>query len=406
MARGLNGSGWDVELLCCRYGGDKRFFEVANAFPGPVVAAPFCGPFSSVINHRIMRRAVRLWWSLRGYVEREDYPEVVAPRLLQFGIQQGIQKSDVVFGYSGGHLESFVSAQKFSRHFGRPLVLEFRDPIPPPRKPPLDAVHCRMFESCLNDASLIVTTTNGIANRVADQFPFTSSRLRTIYSSFENGFPATPVDGEPNSPLLLVHAGRLFGGVKRNARSLVKAIAEAVRLDPSARNQIRLRLVGAGSGGDEAKTLARDLGIPRAVELVPQMCNKDCQEELRRADVLVVIKYNDPEYDQQIPGKLFHCLGFGKPILGIMRETEAADILRNSGLGLVFDHSDVTGTAATLTELLRQRASLNQRFRPDWEYIRQFSFEEMTRRFVSEFTAVAKDPSLTRPSRRCIGTVS
>lgn len=240
----------------------------------------------------------------------------------------------------------------------------------------------------MRDAALIITTTNGIGDLLARQFPYTRSKLQTIYSCFDGETPpAQPVE-ERGNKLVLVHAGRLFGGPRRNARSIIQAIAEVVRIEPAASHRILLRLIGAGIGAQEVSDLAQDLGVPWAVEVLPQMSDAACQEELRRADVLVVIKHDDPGYDQQIPGKLFQCLGFGKPILGMMRQTEAAEILRKSGLGLVYDHSDVAGTAAALLKLLRHADGASQMVSPNWEFIRQFSFSEMTRRYHEEFVAL------------------
>jgi glycosyltransferase involved in cell wall biosynthesis len=94
---------------------------------------------------------------------------------------------------------------------------------------------------------------------------------------------------------------------------------------------------------------------------------------MARADVLVAIKFDDPQYDMQVPGKIFQYLAYGKPILGLMRETEAAAVLRRSGLGIVKANSDIDGIASALLELWNDHVSGLTRFQPNWEFIKTFS---------------------------------
>ena len=387
MARGLSNRGWTLDPLRCRHPDDYQFRPVIDAFPGRVTTAPFFGPFSSLANHRGVRRALRLCWRLRGQTERDDYPELVASRLVRFSTRFGVLKPDLVFGYTCGQLESFVAAHRLSTHFGCPLVLEFRDPLPHPGNPSLDSRQFELLERCLAHASLVITTTKGISSLVAQKHPSTTGKVSTIYSCYDDETPTVAAENPPTDRLVLVHAGVLYGGPRRNARSLVSAIAEAARIEPSLDHRISLRLIGAGTGGLEAMELARQLKVPWGVELVPQLSHQKCLDEFDRAHVLVVIKFDDPEYDRQIPGKVFQYLGRRKPLLGIMRDTEAAQVLRRSGLGLVFEHSNIAGTAAALIDLWKSRGAIHSKFTPNSDYIRQFGLSAMAENFDRELSA-------------------
>ena len=98
------------------------------------------------------------------------------------------------------------------------------------------------------------------------------------------------------------------------------------------------------------------------------------------AHVLVVVKFADPAYNLQIPGKTLQYLGRGKPILGVMGECEAAHILRRSGLGLIAPAEDVGKLTEALRQLWDSRKERGQAFRPDWHYISQFSRTRMAER--------------------------
>jgi glycosyltransferase involved in cell wall biosynthesis len=326
---------------------------------------------------------------LRGQVEQSDYPEVTALRCSRFVSSSDISRPDLLLGVTTGQLESFASAARLSSDFGSPLVLEYRDPLPHPGCPPLEPSRRSLLSDCVSHASLIITTTEGLSESVAREFPRATEKVRTIYSCYDDEVPASQSSGMSNDRLVLVHAGTLHGGQGRNSRSLVKAIAEAVKTDPGLQGRIQLCLIGAAQGGVEALELASQLNIPWSVELLPQMSHKECLARMSNAQVLVVIKFDDPEYDLQVPGKTFQYLGRGKPILGIMRETEAARILRRSGIGIVKAHSDVAGMAEAIMKLWHRRNELSSEFIPDWDYIRRFSLTAMSEKFDREFSLVA-----------------
>ena len=189
-----------------------------------------------------------------------------------------------------------------------------------------------------------------------------------------------PVSRDEGDDLLLLHAGHLYGSPGRNALSLVEGLAVAFRAQPAARGQIHLTLLGAGPGGPEAESLAEELGIPDAVSVTAQVPMAEAAKRMDQADVLVLIKHSSVEYDMQVPGKTFQYLGCGKPILGIMLECEAAEIIRRSDLGVVVAPHDVEGIARHLVDLWRQRDELPSIFRPSWPYIRQFSRARMAER--------------------------
>jgi hypothetical protein len=396
MSKGLRSEGWDITLLRCRHPEDAHLLPIIQSFPGRVVTAPFFGRFSGLLNRKGLRRVLRLCWQISGDPEQKDYPELTAARFVKFAKASPIPKPNLVLAITAGQLEGFASGLELSHMYECPLILEFRDPVPHPGHAPLRPSHHELLKTCLSESHLDITTTHGIRRALETGVPCTKGKVKTIYSCYDD--EVAPASGQPlkDDRLTLVHAGVLYGGEGRNARSLVKAIATAVRIEPKVHGRILLRLIGAGKGGEEAMDLANALDIPWAVELVAQMSHSSCMAQMDRAHVLVVIKFDNPEFDLQIPGKTFQYLGRGKPILGIMRETEAAEILRRSRIGTVLDHSNVDGISATLLDFWKNRTALHSVFKPDWDYIRQFSLSEMRNSFDREFAAVVSQRTESR----------
>lgn len=85
-----------------------------------------------------------------------------------------------------------------------------------------------------------------------------------------------------------------------------------------------------------------------------------------------------------IPGKLFEYLHQGKPILAIGTPSDSIDILKRSGLGLIFDPNDVEKIAEALHEIIKDRKIISGLV-PDREFIREFSFQKLTGKLAGVF---------------------
>jgi hypothetical protein len=167
-------------------------------------------------------------------------------------------------------------------------------------------------------------------------------------------------------------------------------MAESFRVNPSARGQIALHLLGGGKGVGEAAREARRLGISEAVVASPTVPRLVAVDRMNAADVLLVMNISRAGYELVIPGKTVQCMSRGKPILGLMGDCEAASILRRSGLATIVDPDDVAGVTQALLGYLRQRDRLSEVFRPDWEYISGFSRSAMAQRYYDLLVSVAE----------------
>ena len=83
-----------------------------------------------------------------------------------------------------------------------------------------------------------------------------------------------------------------------------------------------------------------------------------------------------------IPGKVFEYLQAGKPVLTIGQDSDAVDIMRLSGLGIIHRPEDVEGIADSLRDLILAKAHLAQKYVPDAAYIAQFDFKQLSRKLA------------------------
>jgi glycosyltransferase involved in cell wall biosynthesis len=89
-----------------------------------------------------------------------------------------------------------------------------------------------------------------------------------------------------------------------------------------------------------------------------------------------------------IPGKVFEYLQAGKPVLTIGQDSDAVDIMRLSGLGIVHAPTDVDGIADSLRQLILDKPILAQKYLPDAGYIAQFDFKHLAGQLAEILDAV------------------
>jgi glycosyltransferase involved in cell wall biosynthesis len=382
LAHGLVPLGWDISMLSASDWISLDQSAQEAVFPGKVIRTPFTGDYPGWIDrHRRLRRLYRGLWKLRG---TRCYHEKLslgwASRVVQWVQKNGpLAAPDLIWGICTSNTNGIVAGGALADHFRCPLVLEFQDP-------PSNEASCvypqlaARIRRVIRESSAVVTTTRSYAQHLVDTYHLDGKPVVPLHLAFAGEVqPVKP--GNAKADFTLLHAGSLKTGDGRNARSLVSALHRLATIHPVCRGQIRLRLLGGGEGAEEAYRLAHRYELTGAVECLDEVPAAQAEQAMDEADALVVIKYADPSFDMQIPGKLFQYLPRGKPVLGIMRpSTEAAEILRRAGNGVVAANNDVDGIAEHVFQMWCNRGQLHKICKPDVSYIEQFSRRQMAQR--------------------------
>lgn len=258
-----------------------------------------------------------------------------------------------------------------------PWLADFRDPwfglhLYPAPTPWHRARHAALERRVLQGADCVVATTTWLRNLLRERAP----GQREIYV-IRNGYdPAdfvseapsrdeVPIDRLSNAPRLhLAHVGMLT--LTRSANGLLQALQRLYARRPEMRGTIRVDLVG--SRESENDDLVARLGLEDSVRLCGYVPHREAIVAMRRADVLVLVKHTEARYRGLIPGKLYEYFGAGRPILALVPESEAADLVRSLECGEIAAPDDVDAIAGALERFWEaQRAgTLTQRYpQPD-----------------------------------------
>lgn len=373
IARGLGARGWRVELLAGPVlpegtGG----VDADAAFPGPVhrIGLP-----RHPAPGRWPKAARVLWNRVRYLPHHRRWEQTAAAEALRRRRHE--PPPTVVCAYTfHNDLQAVGCAMRLAEAYGAPWVWELRDPYPSVGGQPPDPASRAIFRRVLRGTGRLITTTETLARHLEATHPELAGRCAAVHHCFEEG-PAQPPPASPSDTLELLHAGTLYAESHRSAVPLVRALGMLLDRRPEARGRVRLTLLGAGTGGDEASGTADALGIADHLRVLPAAPPEEARRLMAEASVLVLIKHVSRAYDMQIPGKLFQYLGAGRPILALAPEGEAAEIARRSGLARSAPPDDPDAILARLTEYWDHRNALATVCAPNWPYIRQFSQDAM-----------------------------
>jgi glycosyltransferase involved in cell wall biosynthesis len=381
FAKALRMAGWEPSILATSRCSHEPGIEQEKAFPGQVIRTPFWGTYPSYTTGRYSRFIWRILCRISGRSKYFDDPRYGWVRRFPdwLATSKDLDPPAVIIAISTGHISSMATGRFLSSHFGVPMILDIQDPVPSPESKPYTPEEQSELERCIEHACAVVTTTKKLGEHLAEKY---NCQCKTfpIHMSYEKLNMDEIESATGSQPVVLLHAGTLYGGPGRNAKSLVKALARAFDIAPGARGQIKLRLLGGGAGGLEAVKLAKKCKVDVDVENLIEVPPYEALRAMAQADVLVLIKFANPKFDMQVPGKLFQYLSFTKPILGVMGHCEASEIITASGVGTVVANDDVETLAQYMLSVWRNRDTFRSCNKPDLEYISQFSLSSLANR--------------------------
>ncbi|MCS7081814.1 MAG: glycosyltransferase family 4 protein [Bacteroidetes bacterium] len=235
------------------------------------------------------------------------------------------------------------------RRFRIPWVADFRDPwtgIDYYAELPMTGLTRRLDayleRSVLQTASAVVTVGSFMARALRE-------RLERPYVVIPNGFDEADFASDPPPPdsgdvFRLLHVGTL--NAARNPESLWRA------LEALASEDMRLEVELVGIVDASIRERLRRSGLSGRVRISPYLPHEAALQRMRTADALLLVINRVPGAEGIITGKLYEYIASARPVLGIgPPEGEAAQILRQSGAGQMFDWDDVEGLKRQLRAL-------------------------------------------------------
>ena len=312
-------------------------------------------------------RVVRVWSYItanEGFTRRVlDYLSFMVSATLASPAVRGV---DIVVGTSP---QFFTACAAFAVGTlkRRPWVFELRDLWPESIKA-VGAMEessalrwLERLELCLyRNATRIVTVTQSFKRALISR-GIDSAKIDVVTNGVDiTRFSPRPKDVELTRQLGL--QGKFVAGyigTHGMAHALETLLEAAVRLrNHAVGGDIRLLLLGDGARKAELKAQAARLGLDNVV-FVDSVSKDEVARYWSLLDVAVIHLRRTELFTAVIPSKLFECMGMGIPVLhGVAGES--ADIVRQEGVGEVFEPENVDQLVESLLRLKADPALLQQ----------------------------------------------
>lgn len=258
---------------------------------------------------RAVRRTLgRIYRSVVFYPDRRiDWCLTLVPTLFRM-IRSA--RPDVIL-VSGPPFSSFLAAAFAGWWFKIPWIAEFRDrwiddpyTTHPAWRRWIDG---RLERSLVRRAAGIVTVSGIWSRFYAGKYGLPTE---TVMNGFDPKDFSLDVDPSADLPVRLLHAGTIYQG-RRDPRPLF----EAIRRQRFPAKELRLLFYGHQLDG--IRTLADEMGLGDVVEIGNAMPYRDAIALQKRADVLLLMQWNDKADEGNVPAKVFEYLATNRQILGL-----------------------------------------------------------------------------------------
>jgi glycosyltransferase involved in cell wall biosynthesis len=247
-----------------------------------------------------------------------------------------------------------------------PWVADFRDPWV--RRLTFEAptglhhrLHLWLERRVLERADLVLVTNEATRDDFLERHPgIPEERFAVIPNGYDpedlaamREISLTPGQARRESAkgdrrFVLAHTGLLSG--KRTLAPLIDGIERLLAEHPELRRRFLLRQVGPRESVNDQ--LVSAAGLEDCVAFLPPTGHRQILAEMAAADALLLIESAEPAGRLITPGKIFEYLASGRPILALVPEGPAADLVRAAAAGEVVAPGDAAGIAAVLARWL------------------------------------------------------
>lgn len=159
-------------------------------------------------------------------------------------------------------------------------------------------------------------------------------------------------------------------------------------LDESRIVQDDIRMIFAGTDTQADRDLAERFDLSEMVEFKGYLSHDESVRQLSLADVLFVPLHvpQNVAYPLIIPGKIYEYMALQKPILALVPQGDARDLLCESGLSVICDPRDVGQIGQAVLSLLQAfHSSGGFRMQARESILRQFDRRRLTKRLAKVF---------------------
>jgi glycosyltransferase involved in cell wall biosynthesis len=235
-------------------------------------------------------------------------------------------------------------------------------------------------------ADAIVTPTAALTQRVRTRMPRSRAGLVTIPNGYDETEFADLETPRPAADLHVVHVGSFYAS--RSPHVFLEAVRRAIARAPRPLERLRVTFYGYADDASRREIFEaqRSLGVPVAYE--PFLERRRALAEMLGAGALLLVTDAGMAGRELVPLKTFEYLRAGRPILALVPEGEARNLLRRCGGAFCAEPEDPDAVAGAIVRLAQNDLPAP----PDQNCVPEFEMGRLTARLVRVLEEIRERP--------------
>ena len=291
---------------------------------------------------------------------------------------------------SSGPVTSHLIAYYLKRKFGIKWIADLRDAMFEDDKF-WYRKHYTIFHKYLahkvekwvyKEADHVIANTELNYKRIQDRWHLPKEKISYIPNGFdEEDYRKNKSVIRKNGKFQISYIGDFYGG-DFSPYIILEALQQIKEKNYKIYKNIEFNIIGSSNHSSlvekmQLDDVVRDRGYVNYNESIDWIRNSN----------LLIAFLPDRNMDYCVPQKIYQYLRSGNPILGIMNEGCASEILRKSGLGIIVKHR-----ADEIAEMITKIYSdnLKNKIKPNWSYINQYERRHQTEKLVNVLNNLVK----------------
>jgi len=186
----------------------------------------------------------------------------------------------------------------------------------------------------------------------------------------------------------ITYTGSLYG--RRSPKNFLEALREIIEENKNMKNELRIQFIG---NVHTAKEIAERLNLTDLVTTSGFVSHQQVFPYLANSDVLLLIIGSGRNDNTISTGKLFEYMGSGTPILALVPEGVASDLIKSANIGIVVHPDDIEGIKNAIHQLYKKYKKGELKIEPNQAIIKQHDMRILSKKFAKVLDEVVSKDS-------------
>lgn len=291
---------------------------------------------------------------------------------------------DVIYTTSSPYTSHMIG-YKLNREFNIKWVADFRDPWA--SNPFADysfivqIINNNLESKVVKNAHRVVSVSRPIIDDFIRRYKYEDSKKFVV---IPNGYDDDDFQGidlslsSKNSKFSILYVGTLYG--KRSPEKILIGVENLLESNKIKQDSFTIKFMGEIGSAYKQMLDVFTSKYPGIVEYMDYVPHSQSMVELSRANALLLIIDEGRGSEGIYTGKIFEYIRTGKPILGIVPDGVARDLILETGTGYVAYPSNLHEIEDIIYRAYCDFMDGRKDFEPDWHRISQYSRENLAKK--------------------------